>query len=79
MCTLMQKDALIELVANAQAIIIKRVDPDLPLTDDEIRLGKIRDYLYSNAPEDISYSTVIDEIQSIQRKFEDKPILSRYM
>ena len=53
--------------------------PLLPLTDDEIRLGKIRDYLYSNAPEDISYSTVIDEIQAIQRKFEDKPILSRYM
>ena len=79
MCTLMQKDALIELVANAQAIVIKRVDPDLTLTDDEIRLGKIRDYLYSNAPEDISYSTVIDEIQAIQRKFEDKPILSRYM
>lgn len=79
MCTLMQKDALIELVANAQAIVIKRVAPDLPLTDDEIRLGKIRDYLYSNAPEDISYSTVIDEIQAIQRKFEDKPILPRYM
>ena len=75
----MQKDVLIELVANAQAIVIKRVDPDLPLNHDEIRLGKIRDYLYSNAPEDISYSTVIDEIQAIQRKFEDKPILSRYM
>lgn len=79
MCTLMQKDALIELVANAQAIVTKRVDPDLPLTVEEIRLGKIRDYLYSNAPEDIPYSKVVDEVQAIQDKFENKPILSRYM
>ncbi|HDX1172864.1 TPA: hypothetical protein RNY16_002189 [Pasteurella multocida] len=79
MCTLMQKDALIELVANAQAIVTKRVDPDLPLIDEEIRLGEIRDYLYSNAPEDIPYSTIVDEVQAIQRKFENKPILSRYI
>ncbi len=63
MCTLMQKDALIELVANAQAIVIKRVDPDLPLTDDEIRLGKIRDYLYSNAPDKIDYQKTLDDVK----------------
>lgn len=79
MCTLMQKDALIELVANAQAIVTKRIEPDLPLIVEEIRLGEIRDYLYSNAPEDISYSAIVDEIQAIQGKFENKPILSRYM
>lgn len=79
MCTLMQKDALIELVANAQAIVTKRIDPQLPLISEEIRLGEIRNYLYSNAPEDIHYSAIVNEIKNIQNKFENKPILPQYM
>lgn len=70
MCTLMQKDVLIELVANAQAIVTKCVDVNSPLTDDEIKLGKIRDFLYSTSPEDISYTSLINEVRTIQQKFE---------
>ncbi len=78
MCTLMQKDALIELVANAQAIVTKRVDVNSPLTPEELRLGQIRDFLYSNDPDDISYSAVIGEVKTIQGKFENKQIMPQY-
>lgn len=78
MCTLMQKDALIELVANAQAIVTKRVDVNSPLTPEELRLGQIRDFLYSNDPDDISYSAVVGEVKTIQGKFESKPIMPQY-
>lgn len=78
MCTLMQKDALIELVANAQAIVTKRVDVNSPLTPEELRLGQIRDFLYSNDPDDISYSAVVGEVKTIQGKFENKPIMPQY-
>lgn len=78
MCTLMQKDVLIELVAYAQAIVTKRVDVNSPLTPEELRLGQIRDFLYSNDPEDISYSDVMAEVKAIQEKFEDKPIMPQY-
>lgn len=79
MATIMQKDALIELVANAQAIVIKRVDPDLPLTDDEIRLGKIRDYLYSTAPDKIDYQKTLDDVKNIKDKYVNLPVHSHYL
>lgn len=79
MATIMQKDDLIELVANAQAIVIKRVDPDLPLTDDEIRLGKIRDYLYSTDPDKIDYQKTLDDVKNIKEKYKDLPIHSHYL
>ncbi|MDG6882821.1 Uncharacterised protein [Phocoenobacter uteri] len=78
MCTLMQKDVLIELVASAQAIVTKRVDVDSPLTDEELRLGEIRDFLYSNDPNDISYTDILGEVKVIQRRFEDKPLMPQY-
>lgn len=78
MCTLMQKDALIELVANAQAVVTKRVEANSPLTKEELRLGEIRDFLYSNQPDDIPYSSVVSEIKDIQGKFEHKPIMPQY-
>lgn len=78
MCTLMEKDVLIELVANAQAIVTKRVEKNSPLTDEEIRLGEIRDFIYSTAPEDISYMQIVNEVREIQKRFEDKPIMPQY-
>lgn len=78
MCTVMQKDVLIEVVAQAQAIVTKRVDVNAPLTPDELRLGEIREFLYSNDPNDISYSVILDEVKTIQGKFESKPIMPQY-
>lgn len=78
MCTLMQKDALIELVASTQAIVTMRVDADSPLTEEELKLGKIRTFLYSNHPDDISYSSVVNEVKEIRGKFEHKPIMPQY-
>ena len=44
MCTLMQKDSLIHLVAEAQATLTLRIDPQAPFSDDELRLGEIHNF-----------------------------------
>lgn len=74
----MQKDVLIEVVAQAQAVVTKRVDVNAPLTADELRLGEIRDFLYSNDPNDISYYEILDEIKHIKEKYVNLPIHSHY-
>lgn len=78
MCTLMQKDVLIETVASIQAIVTKRVDVNSPLTPEELKLGEIRDFLYSSSPEDISYESIINDIEAIRVKFENIPVMPQY-
>lgn len=78
MCTLMQKDVLIETVASIQAIVTKRVDVNSPLTPEELKLGEIRDFLYSSSPEDISYESIINDVEAIRVKFENMPVMPQY-
>lgn len=79
MCTLMQKDVLIELVAYAQATLTLRIDPQAPFSDDELRLGEIRNFIYDNYPDDIDFNSLSEEIMSINSKYEDIPILEQYL
>lgn len=78
MATLIEKEVLIEAIAQVQAFVAKRVDVNAPLTEYELRLGEIRDFLYSNDPKDISYSSLLNEIKSIQKIVADKLIMPEY-
>lgn len=79
MCTLMQKDSLIHLVAEAQATLTLRIDPQAPFSDDELRLGEIHNFIYDSSPDDIDFNSLSEEIMSINSKYEDIPILEQYL
>ena len=50
MCTLMEKDALIELASDVQAYMARHNTTNL-ITDSELEIGKIKGWLYSTNPE----------------------------
>ena len=77
MCTLMQKDSLIHLVAEAQATLTLRIDPQAPFSDDELRLGEIHNFIYDSSPDDID--SLSEEIMSIDSKYKNLPILEQYL
>lgn len=79
MCTLMQKDSLIHLVAEAQATLTLRIDPQAPFSDDELRLGEIHNFIYDSSPDDIDFDNVSKEIMSIDSKYKNLPILEQYL
>ena len=69
MCTLMQKDSLIHLVAEAQATLTLRIDPQAPFSDD----------IYDSSPDDIDFNSLSEEIMSIDSKYKNLPILEQYL
>lgn len=79
MATLMQKDVLIEAVAQVQAIISRRTEPNAPRNDDQCFLSDLREELYSSDPDEIDYQKKIDEVIKIKNKYDDLPIHSYYL
>ena len=51
MCTLMQKDALIERVASVQALIARKIPRTGKRTTDQNRIVEVRRLLYDSLPE----------------------------
>lgn len=78
MCTLMEKDVLIELVAGTLATLGLRVVNPTDGNDEQKTLGKLRNYLYSIHPEEINFKEVLTEIQSIEAKYKDLPLLPQF-
>ena len=79
MATIMQKDVLIEVVANTQAIISKRTPPNKPRNDDQRFLSNLRDELYSTAPDKIDYQKTLDDVKNIKDKYVNLPVHSYYL
>lgn len=65
MCTLMEKDVLIEEVSAVAAYIGYRFIGELP--DELIRIAAINDYLYSSDPEQIDAEQIREEIASLKK------------
>ena len=78
MATLMQKDVLIEVVANALAIIDLRTEPTAEDNADQQYLSNLRETLYSLQPEEIDYASKLAEIRNIQEKYKNLPIHQYY-
>ena len=55
MCTLMEKDALIELASDVQAYMARHNTTNL-ITDSELEIGKIKGWLYSTNPDFIDFN-----------------------
>lgn len=78
MATLMEKDVLIEVVANAMATISKRKDPTEPRNEDQLFLSNLRDELYSKEHDKIDYQQALDKVKVIREKYINLPIHSHY-
>lgn len=72
MCTLMQKDVLIELIASTQADLSKILE--LPLNEDQIFLSRLRGEVYRSEPEKIDFDLVSRQVREIGTKY--RPSLS---
>ena len=73
MCTLMEKDALIELVSDVQAYMARHNTTEL-ITDSELEIGKIKGWLYSTKPEFIDFDGVVNYCNHLKKSFaENKP------
>lgn len=72
MCTLMQKDVLIELIASTQADLSKILD--LPLNEDQLFLSRLRGEIYRSEPEKIDFDSVSNQVKEVGAKY--RPSLS---
>ena len=69
MCTLMEKDALIERVASIQALIARKTTRNGgEHTPDQKRIAELRQYLYFTESDDISFKDVKDECNALYQK-----------
>lgn len=72
MCTLMEKDVLIDILAEAIAFVGYR-EQEGEMSPESIRLMKIRHFIYSSAPEKIDFDEIKKEINELKKPFLNKP------
>jgi hypothetical protein len=75
MCTVAQKDVLIELVALSLATLARRLPLPLPFNEDQIYLATLRRKIYSTSHNDLDFETLAQEIISIRDKYQHLPVL----
>ncbi|MWQ36813.1 hypothetical protein F9892_04520 [Glaesserella parasuis] len=73
MCTLMQKDVLIELIATVQADLSKRLE--LPLNDDQIYLSRLRSEIYRSEPDALDFQLLSTQVKQISDKYHSLPLI----
>lgn len=69
MCTLMQKDALIERAASLLALIARKYSGTGVRTPEQKRLIEIRRFLYATSPENIDFDRLANEFNLIHQKY----------
>ena len=78
MCTLMQKDVLIEMVANALSTIDLRTEPNASDNADQHYLAALRDRLYSSHHDSIDFQYLSTEVKNIKDKYAYLPVNAYY-
>lgn len=73
MCTLMEKDVLIEEVSATAAFISNRFLDDSALPKEFDRCADIRDYLLRTTPQNIDINVIRRELNTIRAKFINLP------
>ena len=75
MCTLMEKDVLIEEVSATAAFIGYRYRIDEPAPKEFLRTEEITDFIYASSPEKIDADQIRKELEDLKRPFLNKPIV----
>lgn len=78
MCTVMQKDVLIEMVSYALATINVRTEPNESNNEDQRYLMNLRNDLYSTHHHDIEYEVLSTEVRKIKDKYIKLPVHQYY-
>lgn len=78
MCTLIEKDVLIEEVSATTAYIAYRTPVDKD-SDDLKECSKLRYFLLSNEPEKISMKTTREKIKFLKEKYANLPVYQYYL
>lgn len=73
MCTLMEKDVLIDILAEAIAFVAYR-EQEGEDTTESIRLMEIRDFIYSSSPEKKDFDKIQKEINELKKPYLNEPI-----
>ena len=68
MCTLMEKDALIELVSDVQAYMARHNLTGV-ITESELDIGKVKGWLYSTNPDFIDFDGVVKHCNRLKNSF----------
>jgi hypothetical protein len=74
MCTLMEKDALIERVASVQALIARKTPRTGERTPDQNRIAELRNFLYFTDHESINFSKTKNECDALYQKYTTAPV-----
>ena len=69
MCSLMEKDALIEKVAETMALIARRGNEKDKLNEDSNEMIKLRHHLYRSEPDDLDFMAIVKQCDTIQAKY----------
>lgn len=79
MCTLMQKDVLIELIADARATISLRTSPQMPRNADQSFLSELRSRVYRTAHNDLDFEGLVEQVNKIKSKYAHQPIHQAFL
>ena len=69
MCSLMEKDALIEKVAETMALIARSRREEQELDEDSEEMIKLRHYLYCSDPDDLDFTEIVRQCDTVQAKY----------
>lgn len=70
MCSLMEKDALIEKVAETMALIARHRQADEQPNEDSISIGALTRKIYSSQPEELDFSAIVKQCDTVQAKYQ---------
>lgn len=75
MCTLMQKDVLIENLAETTAFIGMRYKGVENAPVEFKMCGLLRYFILTHDPEGLNYDAINEEIAALRKSFENKPVV----
>lgn len=75
MCTLMEKDVLIEEVSAVAAFIGYRFRNNEPVPEEFLRTEELSDFIYKTSPENIDENAIRKELEQLKAPFLNKPIV----
>lgn len=74
MCSLMEKDVLLEEVSATAAFICRNAPNSGSSSNEFKRCAQIRDFLYLNDPEDIDAKAIRQELSKLKSSFLSKSV-----
>ena len=73
MCTLVQKEILIEEISEAMSFICFRLRYDEPLSSESLKLIELREYVYATNHQEIDLEKTRKEVVELKRPYLGKP------